>query len=70
MITSVEELEHALREWSFNDNIPDDKIIEVPLYVIKKYQQKCFSLQYVDTLTAWKNKLETDIQRTKNVDEL
>jgi len=36
MITSVEELEQALREWSFNDNIPVDKIIEVPLYVIKK----------------------------------
>ena len=66
MINTVEELEQALREWSFNDNIPDDKIVEVPLSVIQQFAYKRNDENYLFYLESQREELD---KRIKNMEK-
>ena len=65
-ISNVQNLQEILKEWILLDSIPEEQVIEVPLYVIRDFRTICYSEQYGDTLIALRNELNERIKRNEN----
>lgn len=61
-INNVKELDNVLSEWILKDNLSEEQTIEIPLYVIKQFQAKCYTEQHSDTLKQIKAEIEHRIK--------
>ena len=63
-LNNLQELDEIVNEWqSINSTLPEEQTVEVPLFVIMEFRQKCYQTQYLDTLKAIRDKLDDRIKR-------
>lgn len=65
-INNVKELNDILSEWILKDTIPEEQIVEVPLYVIKQFMQKVQEDMYLSLLKDKKVEIEKQIRRLEH----
>lgn len=65
-INNVKQLNDILSEWILKDTIPDEQIVEVPLYVIKQFMQKVQEDMYLSLLKDKKVEIEKQIRRLEH----
>ena len=65
-INNVKELNDILSEWILKDTIPEEQIVEVPLYVIKQFMHKVQDDMYLSLLKDKKVEIEKQIRRLEH----
>ena len=65
-INNMKELNDILSEWILKDTIPEEQIVEVPLYVIKEFMHKVQEDMYLSLLKDKKVEIEKQIRRLEH----
>ena len=65
-INNVKELNDILSEWILKDTIPEEQIVEVPLYIIKQFMHKVQDDMYLSMLKDRKVEIEKQIRRLEH----
>ncbi len=65
-INNVKQLNDILSEWILKDTIPEEQIVEVPLYVIKQFMHKVQDDMYLSLLKDKKVEIEKQIRRLEH----
>ena len=65
-INNMKELNDILSEWILKDTIPEEQIVEVPLYVIKEFMHKVQEDMCLSLLKDKKVEIEKQIRRLEH----